>query len=69
MSTKDSNGVELNQGDNVTVIKDLKVKGASMTIKRGTMYKNIRLTNNTEEIECGSGKNTIVLKTCFVKKA
>ncbi|MFA6036996.1 MAG: alkylphosphonate utilization protein [Legionellales bacterium] len=69
MSTKDSNGIELNQGDNVTVIKDLKVKGASMTIKRGSLYKNIRLTNNPEEIECGSGKNTIVLKTCFVKKA
>ena len=69
MSVKDSNGTELNHGDNITVIKDLKVKGASMTIKRGTMYKNIRLTDNAEEIECGTGKNTIVLKTCFVKKA
>ncbi len=69
MSVKDSNGTELNQGDNITVIKDLKVKGASMTIKRGTLYKNIRLTSNPEEIECGTGKNTIVLKTCFVKKA
>lgn len=69
MSVKDSNGTELNQGDNITVIKDLKVKGASMTIKRGTLYKNIRLTSNPEEIECGTGKNTIVLKSCFVKKA
>lgn len=69
MSVKDSNGTELNQGDSVMVIKDLKVKGASMTIKRGTVYKNIRLTNNEEEVECGGGRNTIVLKTCFLKKA
>ena len=69
MTVRDSNGTELNDGDSITVIKDLKVKGASMTIKRGTLYKNIRLTDNLEEIECGSGKNTIVLKTCFLKKA
>lgn len=69
MNVKDSNGTELTTGDSVTVIKDLKVKGASMTIKRGTLYKNIRLTNNPEEVECGSGRNTIVLKTCFLKKA
>jgi len=69
MTIKDCNGTELNDGDNITVIKDLKVKGASMTIKRGTLYKEIRLTDNNEEIECGKGRNTIVLKTCFVKKA
>lgn len=69
MSVKDSNGTELNDGDGVTVIKDLKVKGAAMTIKRGTLYKDIRLTGNEEEIECGKGRNTIVLKTCFLKKA
>ncbi len=68
MTIKDSNGTELNQGDAVMVIKDLKVKGASMTIKRGTVYKNIHLTGNEEEVECGSGRNTIVLKTCFLKK-
>lgn len=66
---KDSNGTALNEGDSVTVIKDLKVKGASMTIKRGTLFKEIRLTDDEEEIECGKGRNTIVLKTCFVKKA
>lgn len=65
---KDSNGTMLSEGDSVTVIKDLKVKGSSMTIKRGTLYKEIRLTGDVEEIECGKGKNTIVLKTCFVKK-
>ncbi|MEI8125522.1 MAG: alkylphosphonate utilization protein [Parachlamydiaceae bacterium] len=69
MVTKDSNGAELKDGDGVTVIKDLKVKGASMTIKRGTLYKDIRLTDKEEEVECGKGRNTIVLKTCFLKKA
>lgn len=69
VNVKDSNGTTLNDGDSVTVIKDLKVKGASMTIKRGTLYKDIRLTSNEEEVECGKGKNTIVLKTCFLKKA
>lgn len=66
---KDSNGTELNAGDSVSVIKDLKVKGASSTIKRGTTVKNIRLTNNDEEIEAKVDKcGTVVLKTCFLKK-
>jgi protein PhnA len=69
MSTRDSNGTELNDGDSVTVIKDLKVKGTSSTIKRGTTYKGIRLTSKDGEIECGKGKGTIVLKTEFLKKA
>lgn len=68
MSVKDSNGTELNEGDTVQVIKNLKVKGTSSTLKRGTAYKNIRLTNNNEEVECGKGKSTVVLKTCFLKK-
>ncbi|MDC0598805.1 alkylphosphonate utilization protein [Gammaproteobacteria bacterium] len=68
MSVRDSNGAELEGGDSVQVIKDLKVKGTSNTIKRGTNYKNIRLTNKDEEVECGKGKSTIVLKTCFLKK-
>lgn len=66
--TKDSNGAILNDGDSVTVIKDLKVKGSSDVLKRGTVFKKIRLTGDPEEIESGSGKSTIVLKTCFVKK-
>lgn len=69
VSTRDSNGNELADGDSVQVIKDLKVKGASMTLKRGTTYKNIRLTSKEGEIECRQGKSTIVLKTCFLKKA
>ncbi len=66
---KDSNGIELNAGDNVSVIKDLKVKGASSTIKRGTTIKNIRLTNKDDEIEAKVDKcGVVVLKTCFLKK-
>lgn len=66
---KDSNGIELNAGDNVSVIKDLKVKGASGTIKRGTTIKNIRLTNKDDEIEAKVDKcGVVVLKTCFLKK-
>ena len=69
MSVRDSNGNELNHGDSVQVIKDLKVKRSSDTLKRGTTFKNIHLTDNEEEIECGQGRNTVVLKTCFLKKA
>ena len=69
LSARDSNGAELQDGDSVQVIKDLKVKGTSSTLKRGTTYKNIRLTSKDDEVECGKGKATIVLKTCFLKKA
>ncbi len=69
MEVKDSNGNLLEEGDSVQVIKDLKVKGAGSTLKRGTVIKNIRLTSKPEEIECRIGKSTIVLKTCFMKKA
>ncbi len=48
---KDANGTELNAGDSVSVIKDLKVKGASTTLKRGTTIKNIKLTSKENEIE------------------
>ena len=65
---KDSNGTELQDGDSVTVIKDLKVKGSSMVIKRGTKVKSIRLTENPEEVDCKIEGSSIVLKTCFLKK-
>lgn len=69
METKDSNGNLLNEGDSVTVIKDLKVKGSSAVIKRGTVVKNIRLTDNEKEIEGRVNKTVMVLKTEFLKKA
>lgn len=66
---KDSNGTELAGGDSVTVIKDLKVKGSSATIKRGTKVNNIRLTDSDDEVEGKVDKQgVIVLKTCFLKK-
>jgi len=65
---RDSNGTELMDGDAVTVIKDLKVRGSSMVIKRGTKVKSIKLTDNPEEVDCKIDGSGIVLKTCFLKK-
>lgn len=70
MDVKDSNGNILADGDTVTLIKDLKVKGSNVTLKRGAVIKSIRLTSDEEEIEGRSDKvKGLVLKTCFVKKA
>jgi protein PhnA len=69
IKVKDSNGATLNEGDSVQVIKDLKVKGTSVTLKRGTVIKNIHLTDDEENIECNAEKvKGLVLKTCFLKK-
>ena len=68
--TRDSNGAILNDGDNVTVIKDLKVKGTSVTLKRGTLIKGIRLTGDPDLVECQAEKvRDLVLRTEFLKKA
>jgi protein PhnA len=69
MEVKDSNGTLLAEGDSVHIIKDLKVKGSSSVIKRGTIVKNIRLTDSEEEIEGRVEKTTMVLKTMFLKKS
>ncbi len=61
---KDSNGTILKDGDSVTVIKDLKVKGSSTVLKRGTVYKNIRIIDDPTHIQC----KDLFLKTEFVKK-
>ncbi|MGV6875429.1 alkylphosphonate utilization protein [Pseudochelatococcus sp. B33] len=67
---RDSNGAALADGDSVTLIKDLKVKGTSETLKRGTLVKNIRLTGKSGEIEANTKQvKGLVLKTEFVKKA
>ncbi len=65
---RDSNGTELVTGDAVTVIQDLKVKGSSMVIKRGTKVKSIRLTDEPTEVDCKIDGSSIVLKTCFLRK-
>ena len=69
MVVKDSKGTLLAEGDSVILIKDLKVKGSSLTLKRGTVVKNIRLTNSAGEIKGRAGGSTMVLKTEFLKKA
>jgi len=66
---KDSNGAPLSEGDSVQVIKDLKVKGGSSDLKRGTLIKKIHLIDDPEAIECRVDGSTLVLKTCFLKKA
>lgn len=69
IKVKDSNGNLLKDGDSVQIIKDLNVKGTSVTLKRGTIIKNIRLSDDEENIECNADKvKGLVLKTCFLKK-
>ena len=66
---KDANGNELNDGDTVMVIKDLKVKGSSSVLKQGTKVKNIRLVDGDHDIDCKiDGFGAMKLKTEFVKK-
>lgn len=67
---KDSNGNILNDGDTVTVIKDLKIKGSSQTVKVGTRVKKIRLVNGDHDIDCKiDGIGAMKLKSEFVKKS
>ncbi|MBA4344384.1 MAG: alkylphosphonate utilization protein [Methylibium sp.] len=67
---RDANGNELKDGDTVTVIKDLKVKGSSLVVKVGTKVKNIRLTEGDHDIDCKiDGVGAMGLKSEFVKKA
>lgn len=67
-ATRDSNGAILVAGDNVTLIKDLDVKGGNFTAKRGTPVRNIALTDNPEQIEGRVNGMRLVLLTCFLKK-
>ena len=66
---RDSNGTVLADGDQVTLIKDLDVKGAGQTLRRGTLIKSIRLTGDPQEIDCRfDGIRGLVLRAEFVKK-
>ncbi|MGO7074159.1 alkylphosphonate utilization protein [Rhizobium johnstonii] len=68
-AVRDASGNVLADGDSVTVIKDLKVKGAGQTLKQGTVIRSIRLTDNPEEIDCRhDGIKGLVLRTEFVRK-
>ncbi|NTJ68404.1 alkylphosphonate utilization protein [Agrobacterium rhizogenes] len=65
----DASGNVLADGDSVTLIKDLKVKGANQTLKQGTVIRSIRLTDNPEEVDCRyDGIKGLVLRTEFIRK-
>lgn len=70
LNVKDAHGNPLQDGDSITVIKDLKVKGASQVVKVGTKVKNIRLIEGDHDIDCKiDGFGAMKLKSEFVKKA
>lgn len=67
---RDANGNVLTDGDSVTVVKDLKVKGSSLVVKVGTKVRNIRLVDGDHDIDCKiDGIGAMKLKSEFVKKA
>jgi len=66
---KDANGNVLANGDSVTLIKDLRLRGSSEVLKQGTKVKNIRLVDGDHEIDCKIDGSAMALKACFVKKA
>lgn len=68
LNVKDSNGNRLKDGDSVLIIKTLKVKGAPVTLKQGTLVKKIRLTENPEEVDCRVDGVSMVLRTEFLRK-
>lgn len=65
---KDSNGNVLKDGDSVVLIKDLKVKGSSTTLKMGTKVKSIRLVGGDHEVDCKMEAGSFMLKAAFLKK-
>jgi len=65
---RDSNGNVLADGDAVVLIKDLKVKGSSTTLKMGTKVKSIRLVGGDHEVDCKMDAGSFMLKACFLKK-
>ncbi|QFY43259.1 alkylphosphonate utilization protein [Candidatus Methylospira mobilis] len=66
---KDAHGNVLSDGDSVVLIKDLKVKGTSITLKVGTKIKSIRLVGGDHEVDCKTDAGSFMLKACFLKKA
>lgn len=66
---RDANGTPLEDGDTVTLIKDLKVKGSSMVLKVGTRITGIRLVEGDHDVDCKVNGQKMMLKSCFMKKA
>lgn len=69
LQVKDSNGNLLADGDDIILIKDLKLKGSSTVLKKGAKAKGIRLVDGDHEIDCRIDGMKVMLKACFVKKA
>ncbi len=69
LMAKDAHGNTLIDGDSVTVIKDLKVRGSSMVIKQGTMIKGIRIVEGDHNLDCKVNGTSLQLKSEFMKKA
>ena len=67
-AVKDANGNVLADGDAVVLIKDLKVKGSSITLKMGTKVKSIRLAGGDHEVDCKMDAGNFMLKACFLRK-
>ncbi|ABO58806.1 alkylphosphonate utilization operon protein PhnA [Burkholderia vietnamiensis G4] len=65
---KDANGNVLSDGDSVVLIKDLRVKGSSITLKMGTKVKSIRLVGGDHEVDCKTDMGGFMLKACYLKK-
>lgn len=66
---RDANGNILSDGDSVVIIKDLKVKGSSTTLKVGTKIKSIRIVGGDHEVDCKTDLGQFMLKACFLRKA
>ncbi len=67
-AVKDANGNALASGDTVVLIKDLKVKGSSTTLKVGTKIKNIRIVGGDHEVDCKTDAGSFMLKACYLRK-
>ena len=68
MDVNDCNGNSLSDGDSVIVVKTLNVKGSPLVIKKGTKVKNIRWTDDANEVDCKVNGTRVVLKTMYLKK-
>ena len=68
MDVNDCNGNSLSDGDSVIVVKTLNVKGSPLIIKKGTKVKNIRSTDDANEVDCKVNSTRVVLKTMYLKK-
>lgn len=66
---KDANGNGLQNGDTVVLIKDLKVKGSSTTLKQGSKIKGIRIVEGDHEVDCKTDAGPMLLKACYLRKA